>query len=102
MIRKNINNIHLDIIINKVKIIFKNSLVCYGSAIGVIAAQCLSEPLTQYILDSKHRGGGAGGTAFNVVDRVKEILGGRPRDKMKHVTMTIAVKPEYEKNKLKV
>jgi DNA-directed RNA polymerase II subunit RPB1 len=100
--RKKINNYHLNIIINKIKVTFKNSLMDYGAAVGIIAAQCLSEPLTQYVLDSKHRSGGGSGTSTNVVERVKEILGAKSTEKMKSTSMLIMVKPEFEKNKLKV
>lgn len=54
------------------------------------------------MLDSRHRSGTGIGTSFNVVERVKEILGGRTRDKMKSVSMSIMVKPEYYYDKLKV
>jgi DNA-directed RNA polymerase II subunit RPB1 len=102
LLRKKITNFHLDLIIEKIKITFKNSLVDYGATVGVIAAQCLSEPLTQYVLDSRHRGGGGGGTQTNVVDRIKEILGTRDTEKMKNTSMLIMVKSEHEHNKLKV
>ncbi len=100
--RKKINNYHLDIIINKIKITFKNSLVDYGAAVGIIAAQCLSEPLTQFTIDSKHRSGGTGGTSFNAVERFKEILGAKPTENLKVPSMLIMVLPEYEKDKIKV
>jgi DNA-directed RNA polymerase II subunit RPB1 len=100
--RKGINNHHVDLILDKIKFVFKNSLVEYGATVGIIAAQCLSEPLTQYVLDSKHRGGGGGGTKTNVVDRIKEIFGTKDTEKMKNTSMLIMVKPEYEKNKWKV
>lgn len=100
--RKKISNFHVDLILEKIKITFKNSLVDYGATVGIIAAQCLSEPLTQYVLDSKHRGGGGGGTQTNVVERIKEILGTRDTEKMKNTSMLIMVKSEYETNKLKV
>lgn len=102
LLRKKINNYHLDLILEKIKITFKNSLVEYGSTVGVLAAQCLSEPLVQYVLDSRHRSGGGGGTQTNVVERIKEILGTRDTEKMKNTSMLIMVKQEYEKNKLKV
>jgi DNA-directed RNA polymerase II subunit RPB1 len=100
--RKKINNYHIDLIINKIKITFKNSLVDYGAAVGIIAAQCLSEPLTQFVLDSKHRGGGGGGTSLNVVERFKEILGAKATEDLKVPMMLIMVLQEFEKNKLKV
>jgi DNA-directed RNA polymerase beta' subunit len=102
MLRRKITNFHIDLIIDKIKIVFKNSLVEYGSTVGIIAAQCLSEPLTQYVLDSKHRGGGGAGTKTNVVERIKEIFGTRDTDKMKNTSMLIMVKSVFEKNKPKV
>lgn len=100
--RKKITNYHLDLIINKIKITFKNSLVDYGAAVGVLAAECLSAPVTQYALDSKHRGGGGAGTSFNVIERYKEILGAKTTESLKTPIMLIMVLPEYEKDKLKV
>jgi DNA-directed RNA polymerase beta' subunit len=102
LVKKGIKNFHVDIILNKIRFVFKNSLVDYGATVGVIAAQCLSEPLTQYVLDSKHRSGGGGGTKTNAVDRFKEILGTRDTEKMKNTSMLIMVKPEFEKSKMKV
>jgi DNA-directed RNA polymerase II subunit RPB1 len=101
--RKNITNYHVDMIINKIKITFKNSLIDYGVAVGILAAQCLSQPVTQYALDSRHRGGGAGGgTSFNVIERYKEILGAKSTESLKTPMMLIMVLPEYEKDKVKV
>lgn len=102
LLRKQITNYHLDLIIEKIKITFKNSLIDYGTSIGIIAAQSLSEPLTQYVLDSRHRSGTGKVSKTNTVDRIKEILGTRDTEKMKNTSMLIMVKPEYEKNKLKV
>lgn len=102
LLRKGIIDFHIDIIIEKIKITFKNSLIDYGSTVGVIAAQCISEPLTQYVLDSRHRSGGGLGTQTNVVDRIKEIFGTRDTEKMKNISMLIMVDKQYESNKLKV
>ena len=41
-------------IIRSIKMKYIKSLISYGSTIGIIAAQCISEPLTQMILNSKH------------------------------------------------
>lgn len=99
--RKDISNFQLNIIIDKIRFAFRNSLIDYGSAVGIIAAQCLSEPLTQYVLDSKHKVG-VGGNKTNAIVRIKEILGAKTSEKMKNVSMLIIVKEEFEKNKLKV
>ena len=50
----------LDIIIQQIINKFAVSLVDYGMSMGIIAAQCISEPMTQFVLDSKHRSGVGG------------------------------------------
>lgn len=100
LIKKKINNFLLDIIIDKIRYTFKNSLVDYGLAVGILAAQCLSEPLTQDVLNSKHAAGGGGGTRTDTIVRMKEILGAKGGDKMKNISMMIVLKPEYEQDKL--
>jgi DNA-directed RNA polymerase II subunit RPB1 len=102
LLRKKINDILVDIIIKKIIIIFKQSLIDYGTSIGVLAAQCVSEPMTQYVLDSKHRTGGGGGSKTGAIDRVKEILGAKETEKMKNPTMLIIPLEEFEENKNKV
>jgi len=102
LLKKNITDTLLDIIITKIRITFKKALINYGTAVGIIAAQCVSEPMTQYMLDSKHRTGGGGGTKTNTIVRIKEILGAKDTDKMKNPSMFLLVKPEYEEIKLKV
>ena len=102
LIKKNITNDLLDIIIKKIRITFKKALINYGCAVGIIAAQCVSEPMTQYVLDSKHRAGGGGGSKTNAIVRIKEILGAKETDKMKNPSMLLIVKPEYEDIKIKV
>ena len=102
LLKKNITDNLLDIIISKIRITFKKALINYGTAVGIIAAQCVSEPMTQYMLDSKHRTGGGGGTKTNTIVRIKEILGAKSTEKMKNPSMLLLVKPEHEEIKLKV
>lgn len=102
LLKKNITDHLLDIIITKIRITFKKALINYGTAVGIIAAQCTSEPMTQYMLDSKHRSGAGGGTKTNTIVRIKEILGAKDTEKMKNPSMFLLVKPEYEDVKLKV
>jgi DNA-directed RNA polymerase II subunit RPB1 len=102
LLKKGVINHLLDIIIKRVNITFKKSLVEYGTSVGIIAAQCLSEPMTQFVLNSKHRSGGQGGTTTNEIVRIQEVLGAKDTDVMKNPHMLIMVKPEYENDKIKV
>jgi DNA-directed RNA polymerase II subunit RPB1 len=93
-----VNNFTLDIIVLEIVAKYKRSLIEYGKCVGVLAAQCISEPQTQFVLDSKHRTGGLGGTKTNEIDRIKEIFGVRSTASMKNPKMLIMLKPEYEKS----
>jgi DNA-directed RNA polymerase II subunit RPB1 len=102
LIKKNINDKLLDIIITKIRIIYKKALVNYGTSVGIIAAQCISEPMTQYMLDTKHRSGAGLGTRTSTIVRLKEIFGAKHTDSMKNPSMILIVDPKYEFNKSKV
>lgn len=101
LIKKGINNDALDIIIINIKNIYSKSLISYGKAVGIIAAQSISEPMSQLVLDAHHNSGSASVKKKGMF-RVKEIFGARPTDKMKSSSMLIQVLPEYQKNKSKV
>jgi DNA-directed RNA polymerase II subunit RPB1 len=96
LIMHDVTNFTLDIIIHEIVAKYKRSLVEYGKCAGVLAAQCISEPQTQFVLDSKHRTGGLGGTKTNEIVRIQEIFGVRPTESMKNPKMLIMLKPEYE------
>lgn len=81
----------LDLAANKLCFMLAKSLVDYGMPIGIVAAQCISEPMTQYVLDSHHRTG-ASGTKTDFLGRMKEILGAKPTSKMKAPSMVIHLK----------
>jgi DNA-directed RNA polymerase beta' subunit len=106
LLQKGITDYALDIIIKRIRETYGKALVSYGTAIGIIAAQSISEPLTQMVLDSKHYSG-ASSTKKRGMFRVKEILGARPTYKkggkgMKAPSMLLNVLPEYQHNKAKV
>lgn len=102
MLKESITDVLLDKIIETVKLVYKKSLIAYGCAIGIIASQCLSEPMTQFVLNSKHRSGAGGGTKTNQIIRIKEILGAKHTEKMKNPLMILRVDKEWENNKAKV
>lgn len=100
--KKNIYNSTLELIIDKILITIKRSLIDPGTSVGIIAAQCISQPQTQYLLDSKHRTGGGGGTKTNEIVRLQEITGAKDTESIKNPHMIILVKDEYINDKLKV
>jgi DNA-directed RNA polymerase II subunit RPB1 len=102
LVSKGAVNKHIDIIIEKILLMYKKSLIDYGTSVGIIAAQCICEKFTQYVLDSKHRTGGQGGTKTNAIIRMQEILGAKDTLAMKNPHMMIMVKPEYENDRVKV
>lgn len=105
LVRHNVSNRMLSLMMDKVKVTMSKSLIDYGSAVGILAAQSLSEPFTQYIIDSHHRSGvsgGAGDKQTDTLTRSKEIMLAKITEKMKNPTMTLFVKEEYEDNSVKV
>jgi DNA-directed RNA polymerase II subunit RPB1 len=55
------------------------SFIPYGQAVGVLAAQSISQPLTQYMLDSHHRSV-SGGTSSQGIDHIKEVFNAKESD----------------------
>jgi DNA-directed RNA polymerase II subunit RPB1 len=98
---RDIDIVKLNIICDRIENKLRISLVQYGLALGILAAQAIAEPLTQFLLDSKHRSATSGSKTDTLI-RIKEILGAVPTDKMFSPSMTIKVLPKYETNKLQV
>jgi DNA-directed RNA polymerase II subunit RPB1 len=101
MIRMGINNQALEIIIQQVRMAYQRSLIAYGTCVGIIAAQSISEPLTQMVLDSHHSSGVAS-TKKKGMERVREILNAKATEKMKQPSMMIYPRKQWLKNKAKV
>ena len=99
---RKLNKRMLQFILDKSKTKYQSCLIDYGTAVGIIAAQSFSEPLTQYMLDAHHRAT-AGGTSKSEMTRVKEVLGVRPTEKMQAPMMFLEVIDEvkYDKEKVK-
>ncbi len=95
------NTVHLGLCIDKIRLRFAQALIEPGTAVGIIAAQSFSEPLTQYMLDAHHRSV-SGGTSKSPMVTAKEILGARPVDRLANPGMLIPVLPEYAESKTKV
>ena len=91
----------LKIITDKIRLKYSQALIDPGTAVGIIAAQSFSQPLTQYMLDAHHRSA-AGGTSKSGMTKAKEVLGAKDVDKLESPSMLIPVLPEFESNKTKV
>jgi len=72
---------------------YGSSLIDYGSAVGLLAAQAISEPLTQYMLDSHHRSV-QGGTNTSGLVRISEIYGAKAVSAEQSATMQLPLRPE--------
>lgn len=83
----------LSYVAEAVRLRYSLSLVDYGTAVGVLAAQAISEPLTQYMLDSHHRSV-AGGTNKSGLVRVSEIYGARAVAEEQSAEMLLPLRPE--------
>jgi DNA-directed RNA polymerase II subunit RPB1 len=101
LVRNGITDTALDLIVARIRTIFSRALVSYGKCVGIIAAQAVSEPMTQMVLDS-HHASAASSTRKTGMFRIKEILGARPTEKMLAPSMKIGVLPQFRTNKLKV
>lgn len=73
---------------------YQKALIAYGKTIGIIAGQCVSEILTQGIIDSKHNSGIAA-KRISPLKRFNEILKVVPTKKMANPDMTIYVREDY-------
>jgi hypothetical protein len=82
----------LDYVTDAVRERHSLSLVDYGTAVGILASQSVSEPLTQYMLDSHHRSV-AGGTNKSGLVRVSEIYGARDVAEEQSSAMQLPLRP---------
>lgn len=91
----------LGFILAEVRLRFAGALADYGTAAGILAAQAVSEPLTQYMLDSHHRSVGGGTNKAGIV-RPAEIFGAKPVEAEQSSEMMLRVLPELEGDRAEV
>lgn len=89
-----LSRMQLTIILENIWNKYTKALVDPGTAIGTIAAQSFSEPLSQYMLDA-HQRSAAGGTSRNTMNRVKEVLGAKPLAKSQAPIMLLSLKSPF-------
>ena len=91
----------VELAMQEIERIYRRNLISYGKCIGIIASQCISEPMTQQILDS-HHSAGAGVGKKKDIERVKQILGVTEAKHPEDGSMTLHVLPEYRNNERQV
>ncbi len=101
IINRRLDNNLLKNIIFRIINQFNKSLIDPGTSIGIITAQCISENLTQYVLDSHHRAGVAG-SEIDFISRYKEITGVRDTSQMSVPIMHLHLKNEYTHDVYKI
>lgn len=101
LMRHNIIDDLLDIVLINCYSKYKKALIEPGTSIGIQTAQFLSEPLTQFALDARHRVG-IGGTQTSEIVRLQEVLNIKDSDDMKSARMIIMVDPSMEHDKQRV
>jgi DNA-directed RNA polymerase beta' subunit len=89
-----LTNEQISYIIDFIRYRYSISLIGYGKAVGILAAQAVSEPLTQYMLDSHHRSV-EGGTNKSGLIRVMEIYGAKSVSKEQSPSMQLLIKKKY-------
>lgn len=99
---KVITNDMLQIILDKIRKKFQLALIEYGSSVGIFAAECLTEPLVQAALDSKHRAGANSGSKTSAINKAIELFTIKPTEKMANPYMVLRVLSEYETNQVRV
>jgi DNA-directed RNA polymerase beta' subunit len=73
---------------------YQSALIAYGKTIGIIAGQCVSQILTQGIIDSKHNSG-ISVRKISPLERFDEIVKFLPTKKMTNPDMTIHIREDY-------
>lgn len=96
-----LSDAQLTFIIDSVLLGYSTALIEYGSTAGILAAQAIAEPLTQYMLDSHHRSVKEGTNKSGLI-RVGEIYGARPVEEEKSPSMLLRVLPEFERDQARV
>tara|TARA_B110000263_G_scaffold172750_2_gene150731 strand:- start:2356 stop:6645 length:4290 start_codon:yes stop_codon:yes gene_type:complete len=97
LINYKIHNNDFEKILNIITQKLTKSLISPATPIGIITAQCISEPMTQNALDT-HAGSAAEGGRKSGMKRIKEILSVKKPEKIIDLTMTIILKNEMKNN----
>lgn len=78
-----------------VKMQYIEAIIAPGTAVGILAAQSISEPLTQRMLDSHHSSINQGGESSDPIARPKEVMGLKPMSAEQDPHMLIKLRAEF-------
>lgn len=83
----------LSAVLDKIYLQYSRALIDPGTAVGIIAAQAFTGPLTQYMLDAHHRSALGGTTNAGMVQTI-DLLGAKSEHAMTNPTMLLVVDNE--------
>lgn len=101
LLRNDIDNELLEQILERVSTKIGECFIEYGTSVGIIAAESISQPITQFLLDAKHRSG-LKKEKTNIVDRFDEILKNKKTGDMDNPQMVLVPAREYLQDKQRV
>ena len=89
------NDLSLKVLLEQIKLKYKQSIIQPGEMVGLIAAQSIGEPTTQMTLNTFHFAGiSSKSNVTRGVPRIEELLS--LTDKLKNPSLTIYMHPEDE------
>lgn len=101
LLRWEFDTLMLNQVFDRIKIKITNCFIEYGTNVGIIAAESISEPITQFLLDSKHLAG-IKKEKTNMIVRFDEILKNKPTEELDNPQMILTPWEEYQNDRQKV
>lgn len=101
LLRNGIDFEMLQAITERISLTLQECFIEPGTSVGIIAAESMSEPATQFLLDAKHRSG-LKKDKTNMIDRFDEILKNKSTENLHNPIMTLIPLPEYQDDRQKV
>lgn len=101
LLANKVDNKMLKLIMENITAKLMEAFMEYGINVGILAAECISEPITQFLIDAKHRAG-LKKEKTNMIVRFDEILKNKATADMDNPQMLLVPKAEFASDKHKV
>lgn len=101
LIKNEFDNEMLEQVLDRISAKIAECFIEYGTSVGVIAAESISEPITQFLLDAKHRSG-LKKEKTSMIDRFEEILKNKKTADMDNPQMILIPREEYQQDRQRV